>query len=187
MSDSITSRPNGVGRQGHAAAFFETLAQASAPAMRVALRRADGHAGRLRDLFERVAERVLQEHDLRLLRRDARRAQSQSSRRSSEMPASRAGRRRTGDGRSSGSWTRARRRSTASRHVLTTSRCSHVENCEPPRNCFRRTQTFASASCAASLRVLGVAQEVPREPLDPRLRAARAAPRAPARRRPSRA
>ncbi len=40
--------------------------------MCVALRRADGHAGRLGDLLERVAERVLQEDDLRLLRRHAR-------------------------------------------------------------------------------------------------------------------
>ncbi len=39
--------------------------------MRVTLRRADGHAGGLGDLFERVPERVLQQHDLRLLRRDA--------------------------------------------------------------------------------------------------------------------
>ena len=76
----------------------------------------------------------------------------QSSRRSSELPASRAGIvRRTARCSPSGSCTRAFRRSAASRHVLTTSRCSHVENCEPPRNCFRRTQTLASASCAASL------------------------------------
>ncbi len=45
--------------------------------MRVALRRADGHAGGFGDLLERVTERVLQQHDLRLLRRHAgeRRAQ----------------------------------------------------------------------------------------------------------------
>ena len=86
------------------------------------------------------------------------------------MPASRAGSSSDWqDARSSGSCTRARRRSAASRHVLTTSRCSHVENCAPPRNCFRRTHTFASASCAASLRVVGIAQDVPREPLDLRL------------------
>lgn len=40
--------------------------------MGVALRRADGHAGRIGDLLERVAERVLQQHDLRLLGRHAR-------------------------------------------------------------------------------------------------------------------
>src|SRR5206468_3584377 len=51
----------------------------------------------------------------------------------------------------SGSCMRALRRSTASRQVFTTSRWSQVENCAPPRNCFSRTQTFASASCAASL------------------------------------
>ena len=45
---------------------------------------------------------------------------------------------------------RAARRSAASRHVFTTRRCSHVENCASPRNCCSRTQTFASASCAAS-------------------------------------
>jgi len=39
--------------------------------MRVTLRRADGHPGRFGDLLERVAERILQEHDLCLLRRDA--------------------------------------------------------------------------------------------------------------------
>jgi biotin-[acetyl-CoA-carboxylase] ligase BirA-like protein len=37
--------------------------------MRVALRGADRHARGFGDLFERVAERILQEHDLRLLRR----------------------------------------------------------------------------------------------------------------------
>ena len=80
---------------------------------------------------------------------------------------------------SSGSCTRALRRSAASRQVLTTSRCSQVENCDSPRNCFRRTQSFASASCAASLRVLGIAQQVPREPLDLRRVPRAAAPRAP--------
>lgn len=40
--------------------------------MGVALRRADGHAGRIGDLLERVAERVLQQDDLRLLGRHAR-------------------------------------------------------------------------------------------------------------------
>ena len=50
---------------------LELLAQPVAAAVRVALRGADGHAGRLGDLLERVAERVLQQHDLRLLRRDA--------------------------------------------------------------------------------------------------------------------
>jgi biotin-[acetyl-CoA-carboxylase] ligase BirA-like protein len=39
--------------------------------VRVALRRADGHAGSLGDLLERVAERVFQQHDLRLFRRHA--------------------------------------------------------------------------------------------------------------------
>jgi transcriptional regulator with XRE-family HTH domain len=38
--------------------------------MRVTLRGADGHPRRLGDLVERVAERVLQQDDLRLLRRD---------------------------------------------------------------------------------------------------------------------
>ncbi len=39
--------------------------------MRVTLRRADGHAGGFGDLIERVAQRVLQQHDLRLFRRHA--------------------------------------------------------------------------------------------------------------------
>ena len=46
------------------------LAQPRTAAVCVTLRRADRHARGLRDLFERVAERVLQENDLRLLRRD---------------------------------------------------------------------------------------------------------------------
>ena len=49
---------------------FEPLAQARAAAVCVALRRADGHPGCLGDLLERVAECVLEEDDLRLLRRD---------------------------------------------------------------------------------------------------------------------
>jgi biotin-[acetyl-CoA-carboxylase] ligase BirA-like protein len=49
---------------------LEALAQPRAPAMCVAFRGADGHSGRCRDLFERIAECVLQQHDLRLLRRD---------------------------------------------------------------------------------------------------------------------
>ena len=39
--------------------------------MSVALRRADRHAGSNGDLLERVTKRVFQQHDLRLLRRDA--------------------------------------------------------------------------------------------------------------------
>jgi biotin-[acetyl-CoA-carboxylase] ligase BirA-like protein len=39
--------------------------------MRMALRRADRHTGRCSDLFERIAERVLQQNDPRLLRGDA--------------------------------------------------------------------------------------------------------------------
>ena len=35
-------------------------------------------------------------------------------------------------------------------HVLTTSRCSQVENCDSPRNWRTRTTSFASESCAAS-------------------------------------
>ena len=46
------------------------LAHAVAAAVRVALRGADRHVDRLRDLLERVAERVLQHDYLRLLRRD---------------------------------------------------------------------------------------------------------------------
>src|SRR5258707_13465038 len=47
------------------------LAQPVATAVRVALRGADRHAGGLRDLLEGVAERVPEQHDLRLPGRDA--------------------------------------------------------------------------------------------------------------------
>jgi len=46
------------------------LAQARTASVCMALRGADRHAGGFRNLFERVAERVLQQDDLRLLRRD---------------------------------------------------------------------------------------------------------------------
>jgi biotin-[acetyl-CoA-carboxylase] ligase BirA-like protein len=52
--------------------LVEALAQPSAATVRMALRGADGHAGRLGDLLEGVAERVLQEHDLCLRWRDVR-------------------------------------------------------------------------------------------------------------------
>ena len=45
---------------------------------------------------------------------------------------------------------RARCAAATSRHVFTTSRCSQVENCDSPRNCWMRVQSFASDSCAAS-------------------------------------
>jgi biotin-[acetyl-CoA-carboxylase] ligase BirA-like protein len=50
--------------------IFEALAQARAAAVRMALRRTDRHAGGLGDLLERVPERILEQHHLRLLRRD---------------------------------------------------------------------------------------------------------------------
>lgn len=51
--------------------IFEPLAEARAATVRVALGRPDGHLGGLGDLLERVAQRILQQDDLRLLRRDA--------------------------------------------------------------------------------------------------------------------
>ena len=51
--------------------LVESLAQPRAAAVRVTLCGADRHARRLCDLFERVAERVLQQHDLCLRRRYA--------------------------------------------------------------------------------------------------------------------
>ena len=45
--------------------------------MRVTLRRSDGHAGGFGDLLERVPERVLQQHDLRLLGRNTGECQAQ--------------------------------------------------------------------------------------------------------------
>ncbi len=49
--------------------LVESFAQPRTTAVRVALRRADGHAGSLGDLFERIAERILEQHDLGLRRR----------------------------------------------------------------------------------------------------------------------
>src|SRR5207249_4026873 len=56
----------------HSCDVFEPLAQPRAATVRVTLRGPDRHSGSLRDLLERIAQRVLEQHDLRLLRGDAR-------------------------------------------------------------------------------------------------------------------
>ena len=153
-------------RERHASVVFESLAQPRAAAVRVALRRADRHAGGLGDLLERVAERVLQQHDLRLRRRDAGERVAQLA---AELGVAGVACRIVVGGElvaRAARGTRALRRSAASRHVFTTRRWSQVENCEPPRNCFSRTHTFASASCAASRASSGSRRNVPRKPLD---------------------
>ena len=55
-----------------------------------------------------------------------------------------------------------------SRQVLTTRRCSQVANCDSPRNWRSRTQSLASASCAASRASSGSASRCAGEALDPR-------------------
>ena len=103
---SITSRPNGgVGivmqRCLRVARAVERGrgARSTSPCRPASRRRGD--------LLEREAERVLQEHDLRLLRRDARRAPCTSSRRSSECRRRAPGRPPDCRSSPSGSWTRA--------------------------------------------------------------------------------
>ena len=164
-------------------------ARAAAPGpVRVALRRPDRHPGRGRDLLEREVERVLQHDDARLRRRDARRGRRRARRAARTAPPRAPGRRRgrrarpRRAARSGG----ARWRSATSRHVLTTSRWSQVENCASPRNWRIRTQSFASASCAASRASSPSPSRWRLELLDARARGARRAPRAPAGRRPLR-
>ena len=168
MSDSITSRPNG-GEGGHATSSLEPLAKSGAPAVRVALRRADRHAGGLGDLLERVAERVLEHDDLRLLG-EMPASESQSSRRSSEMRTPRVGSSLDVAPSSSASG------SCDARLAPLGGVAARVDD-EPvqPGRELRLAAELLEADADLRerflrrvARVLGVPQEMPREPLDPR-------------------
>ena len=59
----------------------------------------------------------------------------------------------------------AQRAWATSLHVLTTSRCSQVENCDWPLNCPTRLHELHERLLRRVARVLGVAQDVQGDPL----------------------
>ena len=60
----------------------------------------------------------------------------------------------------------AQRACATSLHVLTTSRCSHVENCDSPRNWCDPPHELHERLLGRVARVVGVAQDVQRDPVD---------------------
>ena len=139
-------------RGDHAAARLEQLAHRRAATVRVALRGADRHPGRCRDLLEREAERVLEHEHARLGGRQPGEAVAQVGPQLRELRlhvgAGRGARRESP--RRGGSCRPAPRRCATSRQAFTVSRCSQVEKAASPRNWPSLTHSFASASCAAS-------------------------------------
>ena len=188
MSYSITSRPNGATGTVTRRPLLEPLAQPVAATVRMTLGRPDRHAGGLGDLLERVAERVLEHHD----------SAPAAARRPRASRRARAGAGHAGRAHRIVLGPRAQvvREGLVQAHRATLGGVTARVDDEPvqPGGELRVAAELlqADAELGESLlrgvaRVLGIAQEVPREALDLRARGARTTPRARAGRRPSRA
>ena len=96
ISDSITSRPNGVGGRFMPPVLRDRSLRRARPRCAWHFAVPTGMPAAVGDLFERVAERVLQQHDLRLLRRDLAERLRTARAGARRCPRRAPGRRRTG-------------------------------------------------------------------------------------------
>ena len=181
ITSSIRSIGSRCGRIASIAALSEDdvascrqpLPQAVAAAVGVALGRSDRQPGRRRDLVERRRRtRPCSDDDLspapRAARRGSGRARGASPTRRARGPDRRRAATRASSKSGSVRRVAAQRACATSLQVLTTSRCSQVENCDSPLNWPTRCDELHERLLRGVARVLGVAQDVERDPLDPR-------------------